>query len=284
MEQFRYIKTTAEEQNFILENKIEEKNSLIKYIKNIINFLSIGIPKVELIEEIDEEYYKREGGFEKETAEILDENRELYNEYFVINLMKQNRIINSNKNLEYTKKILTEFLLKYKNKVKHNNIYDNDEMVIQTNANVSTEDSFSSDSLILDTEEQMDIEFPSNDFSSKKDLGLNNDNNSNSNNNDNNNNKKEKNIIVPPLDLRLINFNSTHNGLSSREKSLSRKFFKSNEDKKPNERSLEENIGKIKEMIKNLKKKNKILENKCKKYEDNISKIALMLYSKHYNI
>ena len=41
-------------------------------------------------------------------VKFLDENREIYNEYFVINLMKQNRIINSNKNLEYTKKVLTE--------------------------------------------------------------------------------------------------------------------------------------------------------------------------------
>ena len=70
------------------------------------------------------------------------------------------------------------------------------------------------------------------------------------------------------------------NDFSYKEKSLSRKIFKLSDDKIQNERTVEENIDKLKEMIKYLKKKNKIMENKCRQYEDKISKIALSLYSK----
>ena len=269
MEQLKYIKTTAEEQNFILENKIKEKVNLIKVIKGILCQLSLGIfRQFEYIQEIDNDYYKKEGGFEKETEKIMDEDVEIWNQCFIVNLMKQNKIINENKKLEKEKNILSEFITKIKNKRndnKNNNIYENNEMVIQTN--ISTDDSVSTDSLILDTEEQMDIEFTNKDYSSHKDIDI------------NHNKDKEKNIIIPPLDLRLINFNMK-NDFSYKEKSLSRKIFKLSDDKIQNERTVEENIDKLKEMIKYLKKKNKIMENKCRQYEDKISKIALSLYSK----
>lgn len=270
MEQLKYIKTTAEEQNFILENKIKEKVNLIKVIKGILCQLSLGIfRQFEYIQEIDNDYYKKEGGFEKETEKIMDEDVEIWNQCFIVNLMKQNKIINENKKLEKEKNILSEFITKIKNKrndTKNNNKYENNEMVIQTN--ISTDDSISTDSLILDTEEQMDIEFTSKDYSSHKDIDIN-----------HNKENKEKNIIIPPLDLRLINFNMK-NDFSYKEKSLSRKIFKLSDDKIQNERTVEENIDKLKEMIKYLKKKNKIMENKCRQYEDKISKIALSLYSK----
>ena len=269
MEQLKYIKTTAEEQNFILENKIKEKVNLIKVIKGILCQLSLEIfRQFEYIQEIDNDYYKKEGGFEKETEKIMDEDVEIWNQCFIVNLMKQNKIINENKKREKEKNILSEFITKIKNKrndTKNNNIYENNEMVIQTN--ISTDDSISTDSLILDTEEQMDIEFTSKDYSSHKDIDI------------NNNKDKEKNIIIPPLDLRLINFNMK-NDFSYKEKSLSRKIFKLSDDKIQNERTVEENIDKLKDMIKYLKKKNKIMENKCRQYEDKISKIALSLYSK----
>ena len=270
MEQLKYIKTTAEEQNFILENKIKEKVNLIKVIKGILCQLSLGIfRQFEYIQEIDNDYYKKEGGFEKETEKIMDEDVEIWNQCFIVNLMKQNKIINENKKREKEKNILSEFITKIKNKRndnKNNNIYENNEMVIQTN--ISTDDSISTDSLILDTEEQMDIEFTSKDYLSQRDIDIN-----------HNKENKEKNIIIPPLDLRLINFNM-QNDFSYKEKSLSRKIFKLSDDKIQNERTVEENIDKLKDMIKYLKKKNKIMENKCRQYEDKISKIALSLYSK----
>ena len=262
IKQLEYIKTTAEEQNFIIENKLKEKNTLIKNIKNIICGLSIGFRQFEIIEGIDNEYYKKEGSFEKETEIILEEEREAMNEYYIINLMKQNRLINQNKKLEKEKNILYDYILKYKNKKykeDYNDADNNNEIIFQTN--ISTDDSNSSDSLYLDTDDQMDIKLIDKDLSNKKkEL----------------NNKK---IIIPPLDLRLINYNK-ENDLSYKEKSLSRKIFELSNDDLKNENNIEENIDKLKSLIKYLKKKNKNLENKCKKYEDKISKIALSLYSK----
>ena len=268
-EQFKYIKITAEEQFFILENKLEEKNILIKVIKNIIFNLTLGFTKFELIQEIDNDYYKKEEGFEKKTELILNEDREMSNQYFLFNLMKQNRIINYNKKREKEINILSEFISKYKNKklnTNDSNLYENNEMIIQTN--ISTDDSISNDSLLLDSEEQIDIEFTSKDFFSEQ------------NNIELKNNGKNKNLIVPPLDLRLINFNK-QNDLSYKEKSLSRKImFELSDDKVQDEKTIEENIEKLKRLIKYFKRKNKILENKCKKYENKISKFSLILYSK----
>ena len=268
-EQFKYIKITAEEQFFILENKLEEKNILIKVIKNIIFNLTLGFTKFELIQEIDNDYYKKEEGFEKKTELILNEDREMSNQYFLFNLMKQNRIINYNKKREKEINILSEFISKYKNKklnTNDSNLYENNEMIIQTN--ISTDDSISNDSLLLDSEEQIDIEFTSKDFFSEQ------------NNIELKNNGKNKNLIVPPLDLRLINFNK-QNDLSYKEKSLSRKImFELSDDKVQDEKTIEENIEKLKRQIKYFKRKNKILENKCKKYENKISKFSLILYSK----
>ena len=93
-------------------------------------------------------------------------------------------------------------------------------------------------------------------------------------------NKEKKKIIIPKLDLRLINFNM-RNISSYQEKSLSRNFiFELSDDKKKNQDIIEENIDKLKELIKDLKKKNKNLKNKCKKYENKIGKLAPILYTK----
>ena len=200
---------------------------------------------------------------------FLNEDREMSNQYFLFNLMKQNRIINYNKKREKEINILSEFISKYKNKklnTNDSNLYENNEMIIQTN--ISTDDSISNDSLLLDSEEQIDIEFTSKDFFSEQ------------NNIELKNNGKNKNLIVPPLDLRLINFNK-QNDLSYKEKSLSRKImFELSDDKVQDEKTIEENIEKLKRQIKYFKRKNKILENKCKKYENKISKFSLILYSK----
>ena len=197
-EQLKYIKITADEQFFILENKLKEKNSLIKVIKNIILQLTMGFTKFELIQEIDNDYYKKEEGFDKKTETILKDDRELWNQFFLFNLMKQNRIINKNKKLNKEIIILSEFISQYKNKKlkdNDNNLYDSNDMIVQTN--ISTDDSISNDSLLLDTDEQFDIEFTRKDiFSEQKNIKLQNDNN------------KNNIITIPPLDLRLINFNN----------------------------------------------------------------------------
>ena len=140
-------------------------------------------------------------------------------------------------------------------------------MIVQTN--ISTDDSISNDSLLLDTDEQFDIEFTRKDiFSEQKNIKLQNDNN------------KNNNITIPPLDLRLINFNN-QNDLSYKEKSLSRNLmFELSDDKIQDEKTIEENIEKVKRLIKYFKKKNKILERKIKKYEKKISKFSLILSSK----
>ena len=269
-EQLKYIKITADEQFFILENKLKEKNSLIKVIKNIIFQLTMGFTKFELIQEIDNDYYKKEEGFGKKTEIILNEDRELWNQFFLFNLMKQNRIINQNKKLNKEINILSEFISQYKNKKlteNDNNLYDSNDMIVQTN--ISTDDSISNDSLLLDTDEQLDIEFtPKDIFSEQKNIKLQNDNN------------KNNIITIPPLDLRLINFNN-QNDLSYKEKSLSRNLmFELSDDKLQDEKTIEENIEKVKRLIKYFKKKNKILERKIKKYENKISKFSLILSSK----
>jgi hypothetical protein len=230
----------------------------------------MGFTKFELIQEIDNDYYKKEEGFGKKTEIILNEDRELWNQFFLFNLMKQNRIINKNKKLNKEINILSEFIQKCKNKkLKDNdiNLYDSNDMIAQTN--ISTDDSISNDSLLLDTDEQFDIEFSRKDiFSEQKNIKL------------QNNNIKNNNIKIPPLDLRLINFNN-QNDLSYKEKSLSRNLmFELSDDKIQDEKTIEENIEKVKRLIKYFKKKNKILERKIKKYEKKISKFSLILSSK----
>ena len=226
-----------------------------------------------MFNEIDEDYLKKEGGFEKITENILKEDRILCNNYLILDLKKQNRIIQKNKILIEEKSSLMEYLSKCPNKRDEINI--NQEKIINTSANsenivqtkVSTNESISADSLLFDTDDQIDIEFSDNEFSSHKSLRL-------------NLNKEKKKIIIPKLDLRLINFNM-RNISSYQEKSLSRNFiFELSDDKKKNQDILEETINKLKELIKDLKKKNKNLNNKLKKYENKIGKLAPILYTK----
>jgi hypothetical protein len=133
IEQLKYIKITAEEQNFILDNKLKEKDSLIQNIKSIICNLTIGSRNFEMFNEIDEDYLKKEGGFEKITENILKEDRILCNNYLILDLKKQNRIIQKNKILIEEKSSLMEYLSKCPNKRDEINI--NQEKIINTSAN-----------------------------------------------------------------------------------------------------------------------------------------------------
>ena len=95
--------------------KLKEKDSLIQNIKSIICNLAIGSRNFEMFNEIDEDYLKKEGGFEKITENILKEDRILCNHYLILDLKKQNRIIQKNKILIEEKSSLMEYLSKCPN-------------------------------------------------------------------------------------------------------------------------------------------------------------------------
>ena len=283
-EQISYVKITAEEQNFILENKLKEKNNLIEAIKFNLSELNFGIKKFELIREIDSEYYNEEGGFDREVGKIIREQSILGNQYLLGNLIKENRLINNNKKLLNEKNDLEEIIKNYKNYINNNNpqknpeiqteekdvnINNNNETMIQTK--VSTDDSYINNnedySLSLDSEEELDIEFSSTNLLSSDLIKKNPENKSNNH------------INIPHLDLRMINYNKSHI-YSYSEKSLSRNLkFVSSDNKDDSADIINENVKNMKNLIKSYKKKNKILQKKCDKYEGKIGKIALKLYS-----
>ena len=144
------------------------------------------------------------------------------------------------------------------------NNYLNNSNGINNPTNETTENSIFdiNDSLYFDTEEQMDVEFPENDFSSyylsQKTLGL---------------NLFKKKIVVPPLDLKLIEYTRNNAKLSFEEKSLSRDF----------EDDLDYKIKKIKKKIKSMNILNKNMDIKCHKYEKKIEQLALFLYTNKRN-
>ena len=283
-EQISYVKITAEEQNFILENKLKEKNNLIEAIKFNLSELNFGIKKFELIKEIDSEYYNEEGGFDREVGKIFGEQLVLGNQYLLGNLIKENRLINNNKKLLNEKNDLEEMIKNYKNYINGNNQQrnpeiqteekdiniNNNETMIQTK--VSTDDSYINNnnedySLSLDSEEELDIEFSSTNLLSNDLIKKNPEN------------KNDNHINIPHLDLRMINYNKSH-GYSYSEKSLSRDIkFVSSDNKEDSADIIYENVKNMKQLIKSYKKKNKILQKKCNKYEGKIGKIALKLYS-----
>ena len=133
-------------------------------------------------------------------------------------------------------------------------------MIIPTN--ITTDGSLSNinDSLFFDTDEQIDIELPENDFSSyylsQKSLGF---------------NIVKKKLFVPKLDLTQIKYNLINNNSSSKEISLSRLLENGDTYK----------IKKIKKQIKSCEKQKVNLEKKIEKYEKKIMEIALFLYSNH---
>ena len=141
--------------------------------------------------------------------------------------------------------------------------------MIQTK--VSTDDSYininEENSLSLDSEEELDIEFSSTNLLSNDLIQKNSEN------------KKDNHINIPHLDSRMINYNKSH-AYAYTEKSLSRNLkFVSSDNEEDSADIIYENIKNMKQLIKSYKKKNKILEKKCNKYEGKIGKIALKLYS-----
>ena len=141
--------------------------------------------------------------------------------------------------------------------------------MIQTK--VSTDDSYininEENSLSLDSEEELDIEFSSTNLLSNDLIQKNSEN------------KKDNHINIPHLDSRMINYNKSH-AYAYTEKSLSRNLkFVSSDNEEDSADIIYENIKNMKQLIKSYKKKNKILEKKGNKYEGKIGKIALKLYS-----
>ena len=144
------------------------------------------------------------------------------------------------------------------------NINNSNDIIIPTN--VTTDNSIFSmnDSLYFDTEEQIDVELPENDFSSyylsQKSLGF---------------NIIKKKLIIPPFNLEQIKYNANKNkyGSSYREISLSRSL----------ENDISHKIKNIKKQIKSYKRQNNNLDKKCQKYEKKIKQIALLFYSNPKN-
>ena len=270
---------TIKEAKFILENKLKEKDSLIIRIKELLCDSILNLDTIEIINGINEDYF----GTSKENEKIIENTLELdknyYNEYLLYKSMKFNKIKNKILKLSEKKNELRQYENKnMKNNIDNdfasfnndytkyskNNLNNNDnlnsgnDLIIPTN--VTTENSIfnMNDSLIFDTDEQIDVEFPDNDFSSfflsQKSLG---------------HIAIKKNIIVPPLDLKLIKYNLKNKEFSIGEKSLSRDL----------ESDITNNIKKLKKKIKLYNILNKNLDKKCEKYERKIKEIACFLYS-----
>ena len=178
---------TIKEAKFILENKLKEKDSLIIRIKELLCDSILNLDTIEIINGINEDYF----GTSKENEKIIENTLELdknyYNEYLLYKSMKFNKIKNKILKLSEKKNELRQYENKnMKNNIDNNfasfnndytkysknNLNNNDnlnsgnDLIIPTN--VTTENSIfnMNDSLIFDTDEQIDVEFPDNDFSS----------------------------------------------------------------------------------------------------------------------
>ena len=275
-EQQRKVLETLKETNFILENMIQKKESLISRIKVIISNLLLNLDEFEILYEID---INELGMMEKESQGYMEYNhiinKELYHEFLLGKAKKFNKEKNKILRLteeknEYLNIINTLKKQKPKNKIENKNKiymeknYLNNSNGINNPTNETTENSIYdiNDSLYFDTEEQMDVEFPENDFSSyylsQKTLGL---------------NLFKKKIVVPPLDLKLIEYTRNNAKLSFEEKSLSRDF----------EDDLDYKIKNIKKKIKSMDILNKNMDIKCHKYEKKIEQLALFLYTNKRN-
>ena len=285
IEQQKNILEAIRETNFLLENKIKEKESLIKKYKEFL-YQSVLIFSDEYIKEIDLENYSNYEEFYRIIDNSLLFDEEFYQQYLLYKLMKFNKIKNkvnklvekkrelenfinqnynkksktininnNNTNINYNKNIYNEEII---NKIDFNNVVLCNNNNIFITSNMTTEGSIFNinDSLYFDTDEQIDVEFPENDFStyflSQKSLILN----------------TKKKIVIPPLNLELIKYNANIKGSLYREISLSRSF----------EDDLTHRIKKIKKQIKSYKIQNKNLYKKCEKYEKKLKEIALIFY------
>ena len=271
------------ETNFILENKLKEKESLILIINELLCDIVLDLDNSEILQDINEEYFKSKEEGKQIIENTLLLNNEYYNEYLIYKSMKFNKtknriykLIKKKEELDLYNKIIsnkvsTENENKNKNIIYSKNFLINDENINSRNdiispTDVTTENTIfnmNDDSLYFDTDEQIDIEFPENDFSScylsSKSLG--------------NSSDVKKKIIVPPLDLKLIKYNLDYRVFSIGEKSLSRNI----------ENDITTEIKKIKTKIKSYIRQNKNLEKKCQKYENKIKHIACFLYSNSKN-
>ena len=276
------ILETLKETNFILENKIKEKESIINRIKDMLFDI---ILKINNYDEINKDI--EPGAFMnlKEYNKIIDYNlkinEEYYQGYLIYKSIQFNKIKNKINKLSEKKKEL-ENIINNNQKSQNinninNNIYNSFNEDIKFNLskdnfnnsnditfakNITNENSIFSinDSLYFDTEEQIDIELPKNDFSSyyscQKNTGL---------------NIIRKKIIIPPLNLDQIKYNTNKNKNESScgEMSLSRSL----------EKYMPHKIKNIKNQIESYKRQNINLEKKCRKYEKKIRQIGLLLNS-----
>ena len=265
--------------NFILENNLKEKDSLIERLKIILCDAILNFHDVEIIKNIEPDYL---ANIEKNQTIIETDfliNREYYNQFLLYKLMKFNKIKNKAYKLNekknellntineyYHKNNKFENIIKDKPSLEKNITKDNfdisNDIIIPTNVSTNGSILNMNDSLYFDTEEQIDIKLPENDFSSffssQKSLSL---------------NTLKKNIYIPPLNIELIKNNMKNEESSSEEKSLSRIL----------ENDLDYKIKKMKKQIKSYKRQNDNLDKKCKKYENKIKQIALLLYFESKN-
>ena len=271
------------ETNFLLENKLKEKESLISRIKELICDITLNIGNFEVIKDIDKEFYRNIDEYNNKVYYNLLFNREYYHEYLLYKSIKFNKIKNKVFKLTEKKKELENYnnghiqsktnLSNKNNEIAYNNSYieeikeekikknkynSSNDMIIPTN--ITTDESILSlnDSLYFDTEEQIDVELPENDFSSyflsQKSLGF---------------KIIKKEIIIPKLELNKIKELNINDDNSSKEISLSRSF----------EDDIKHKIKKIKKQIKLYETQNKNLDKKCEKFENKIKQIALFVYS-----
>ena len=276
---------TIKETNFILDNKIKEKNSLIDRMKEKKYDLEFKQGNYEIIKGINNDCQEKNEEFNKAINYNLMIEREFYQEYFFYKASKFNKMKNKvyklskkknelesiikgniHKNLEIINNIsdIVNYNRKEEELIEDKKIKDkfqsDDELQIPTN--IATETSFFSlnDSLSFDTEEQIDVELPENDFSSyylsQKNLGF--------------NIIKKKKLYIPKLELNQIKFNLLKRNNTSKEISLSR----------PLENEIKLKIKKLKNQIYSFERQNDNLEKKCEKFEKKIKEIALLVYSK----
>ena len=287
LKQQKNVLEALEETNFILENKIKEKEAMIDKIKEIEFDITLNVN--EISNEIGPEVFNNLKEYKNAIDYSLILNEEYFREYLLYKSIKFNKIKNkinklvekkkkleniinnnNNQNLKniitlininnYTDNIDNTFIEENKNNLNKDILNKSNDIIIPTN--VTTENSIFSmnDSLYFDTEEQIDVELPENDFSSyylsQKSLGF---------------NIIKKKLIIPHLNLKQIKYNAYKNkiGSSDREISLSRSF----------ENDTTHRIKAIKNQIKSYKRQNINLDKKCQKYEQKIKQIALILYS-----
>ena len=281
--QKKNVLEAIKETNFILENEIKEKDNLISRLKEIIFDLLLKINNFEIIKSIDKDLFRNIDEYNRTIDYNLTIDRDYYHQYLLYKATKFNKLKNKTFKLTKKKNELENIINGYlhpnqniannnddiinnnnkseqrieneKNKYKYNSSND---IIIPTN--ITTEGSIYSlnDSLYFDTEEQINVELPENDFSSyylsQKSLGF---------------NIIKKKLVIPKLELRQIKYNLNRNCNSSKEISLSRSF----------ENDLKHKIKKIKKQIKSYERQNDNLDKKCEKYEEKIKQIALFLYS-----